>query len=61
MAILLYGSETIIGREKERPRIIAAWIDSLKGLLSIRRVDRVTNAQIRKIWGVIKRVDEVID
>ena len=34
---------------------------SLRGLLGIRRIDRVPNASIRELWGVKKGLDERID
>ena len=46
--ILIYGSETMLGKEKER-------------LLAIRRIDRVPNALIRELCGVKKNLDERID
>ena len=36
-------------------------MDNLRGLLGIRRMDRVPNARIRELCGVTKRVDERID
>ena len=46
--VLMYGSETILWKEKERSRIRAVQMDNLRGLPSIRRMDRVPNAWIRK-------------
>ena len=43
--VILYGSETMIWREKESPRIRAVQMYNL----SIRRIDRVPNAQIRVV------------
>ena len=51
----------MIGREKERYRIWAVQLDNLRGLLSIRRMDKVPNAWIRQLCGVTKGVDEKID
>ena len=51
--VLLYGSETIIWKEKDKSRI--------RVVLGIRRMDRVPNAWIRELCGVVKRVDEKID
>ena len=59
--ILTYGRETKIWREKEKYRIRAVQMDNLKGLLGIRRVDKVSNARIRQFCGDTKRVDERID
>ena len=44
--LLLYGSETMIWREKERSRINTVQIDNLRGLLGIKSMDRVLNVQI---------------
>ena len=38
----------VIWREKERSRVRAAQMDNLRGLLGIRRMDRVPNARIRE-------------
>ena len=45
--VLLYGSETIILKEKERSWFRVVQMDSLRGLLGIRRMDRVPNEWIR--------------
>ena len=39
--VLKYGSETILRKEKERSKIRAVQMDNLRGLLGIRRMDRV--------------------
>ena len=36
-------------------------MDNLKGLLGIRRMDRVPNERIRELCGVTNGVDERID
>ena len=59
--VLMYGSETVIWREKERSRIRAVQMDNLRGLLGIRRVDKVPNARIRQLCGLTKGVGERID
>ena len=41
MPILIYGSGTMIW--KERSRIRAVQVDNLRGLLGIRRMDKVLN------------------
>ena len=45
MPALKYCSETMIWKEKERPRIRAVQMDNLRGLLGIRRMDTVPNAR----------------
>ena len=42
----MYGRETILWKEKEISRVRAVQMDNPKGLLGIRRMDRVLNAQI---------------
>ena len=49
--VIMYGSETIIWKEKERSRIRAVLMDNLRGLLDIRRMDKLPNAQIRQYGG----------
>ena len=41
-------------REKERSRIGAVQMENLRGLQGIRMKDRVLNAQIRELFGVMK-------
>ena len=36
-------------------------MDNLGGLIGIRRMDKVRNAQVKELCGVMKRVDERID
>ena len=36
-------------------------MDNLRGLLGIRRMDRVPNARIKELYGVTNGVDERID
>ena len=59
--VLMYGSETMIWREKERSRIRAVQMDNFRGLQGIRRMDKIPNAGIRELCGVMKGVDEKID
>ena len=54
----MYGSETVLGKEKERSIIRAVQIDNLRDLLGIRRMNRVPDARIRELCEVMKRVDE---
>ena len=59
--VLMNGSEIILWKEKERSRNRAVHMDNFRGLLDIRRMDIVQNAQIRKLCGVTKCVDGKID
>ena len=49
----------MIWREK-RSRISAVQMDNLRGLVGIRRVDKMPNAFIRELYGVKKGVDDGI-
>ena len=53
----MYGSETMIWRVQERSNIKDVQMDNLRGLLGIRRMDRVPNAQIRYLCRVMKGKD----
>ena len=59
--VLIYDSETMLWTAKERSRVRAVQMDNIRGLLGIRRVDRVPNARIRELCGVRKVLDERID
>ena len=59
--VFKYSIETMLWKEKKRSRIRAVQMDNLRGLLGIRRIDRVPNAQIRELCGVKKGLDEKID
>ena len=47
-------------KEKKKSRVTAVQMDNLRGLLGIRRMDRVPNPQIRELCGVKKGLDERI-
>ena len=51
MSVLTNGSETMIRREKERSRVRAVQMNTLRGLLGIKRTDKVLNARIRQLWS----------
>ena len=59
VSLLLYDSETMIWKEKERSRIRAVQMDKLRGILSIRRMG-VQNARTRELCGVAKWIDESV-
>ena len=59
--LLLYGSEVIVWRKKERSRIRAMEMGNLRGLLGIEKMDRVQNARIRQLGREMKRMNERID
>ena len=56
--VLMYGSETMIWKKKERIRTVQ--MDNLRGFTCIRKMDKVLNARIRELWGMTKGVGERI-
>ena len=59
--VFMYGSETMLWKEEERSRVRAVQMDNLRGLLGVRRMDRIPNARIRELCEVRKSLDERID
>ena len=59
--VLIYTSNIMLSKEKERSRICAVQMDNLRGLLGIRRKDRASNARTRNLCRVTKGVDERIN
>ena len=45
MPVLVYGSETIVWKEEERSRIRVVQIYDLRGLLDIRKLDKVLDVE----------------
>ena len=44
--------------EKDVSRILPVQVDNLRGLLGIRRMDKVPNIRIRQLCGLTKGVDQ---
>ena len=61
MPVLMYGSEKLFWKDKERSTVRVVQVDSLRGWLGIRKIDRVLNTRIRKLWGLKKCLDRRID
>ena len=59
--VFMYGSEKVLRKIKKRSRIMVVQTYNLRGLLAIRRMDRVPNTRISELCGVTKGVDERID
>ena len=60
LPVLMYGSETMLWKE-EISIIMAVQMDNIRGLLGIRRMDRVPNARKRELCGMKKGLNERID
>ena len=59
--LLVCGSETMIWKEEEMSKIRVVQMDNLRGLLGIRRMDRVPNTRIRELCIVMNGMDKKID
>ena len=55
--VLMYGSETMMWKEKERSRIRAIQMDNLRGLLGIKRMDKIPNSLLRELCRMMNLVD----
>ena len=51
----------LLWKEKERSRIRVVQMENFRGLLGIRKMDRVPNVWIRELCGVRKGLDERIN
>ena len=49
--VLMYGSETMLWREKERSRLRAVRMDNLRGLLGIRKMDSPKCMDRGVVWS----------
>ena len=58
ISVLMYGSEAMLWKEKERSRIKAVQMYNLRGLLGFRRMDRVSSARVTELCGVKKGLDD---
>ena len=55
--VLMYGSETMIGKERERSRIRTIHMDDLRGWIGIKRMDSPECMNKRVVWTE-ERIDE---
>ena len=58
MPVLIYGSETMLWKEKEKSRVRAVQMDNVRGLLVIRRMNMVPNARIKELCGEKKGLEQ---
>src|SRR5678815_3865859 len=61
LPVLLYSSETMVWNKKYRSKVQCVQIDNLRGVLGVRRIDKVRNELIREWCGVKKGVNERIN
>ena len=51
---LMYGSESMVWCEKYRSKMQAVQMYNLRGVLGVRRIDKMRNEVIRELCGVKK-------
>jgi hypothetical protein len=59
--VLMYGSEVTVWSQKNISRIQAVQMDNLRGILGVRKIDKMRNEYIRELCGVEKGVIERIN
>ena len=45
--IVIYDSEMVVWREKEKSRVRTVWMDKLVGLLGIGRINRIPKVHVK--------------
>src|SRR5678815_4666944 len=61
LPVLLYSSETMVWNKKYRSKVQCVHIHNLRGMLGVRRIDKMRNERIRELCGVKKAVNERIN
>src|SRR5678816_1261878 len=61
LPVLLYSSETMVLNKKHRSKVQCVQMDNLRGVLGVRRIDKMRNELIREWCGVKKGVNERIN
>ena len=61
LPVLMYGSEAMVWNSKYRSKVQAVQMDNLRGVLGVRRIDKMRNERIRELCGVKKGVNERIN
>ena len=57
--VLMYRSEMMVWKVKEKSRIKSVQMDNLRYLLGIGGIDRIPIVQARGLCGVMKNVDNL--
>jgi hypothetical protein len=58
--VLMFGSEVMVWSQKNISRVQAVQMDNLRGVLGVRKVDKMRNEYIRELCGIEKGVIERI-
>src|SRR5678815_1751450 len=58
LPVLMYSSETMVWKKGYRSKVQCVQMDNLRGVLGVKRIDKIRNEGIRELCGVKKGVDE---
>src|SRR5678815_1193791 len=61
LPVLLYSSETMVWNKKYRSKVQCVQIDNIRGVLGVRRINKIRNYRIRELCGVKKGINERIN
>src|SRR5678816_947056 len=61
LPVLFYSSETMVWNKKYRSKVQCVQMDNLRGVLGVRRIDKMRNEHIRVLCGVKKGINERIN
>src|SRR5678815_2512779 len=61
LPVLLYSSETMVWNKKYRSKVQCVQMDNLRGILGVRRIDKMRNECIREMCGMKKGLNERIN
>src|SRR5678815_191057 len=57
----MYSSETMVWNKRYRSKVHCVQMDNLRGVLGVKRIDKMRNERIRELCGVKKGVKERIN
>src|SRR5678815_307076 len=56
--VLMYSSETMVWNKRYRSKVQRVQMDNFRGVLGVKRIDKMRNEGIREVCGVKKGVNE---
>src|SRR5678815_1535115 len=61
LPVLMYRSETMVWNKRYRSKVQCVQMENLRGMLGVRRIDKMSNERIRELCGVKKGINERIN
>src|SRR5678815_5288590 len=61
LPVVMYSSETMVWNKRHRSKVQCVQMNNLRGVLGVRRIDKMRNERIREMCGVKKGVNERIN